>query len=350
MILGAGRGLDYRAASLIHHANGPGAGYYAGVDTEGRAFLRDLEQEDLVIIESDTRRGPVDSVSLLLTARPSGEEYDITLQAALWNANADTIRITTGGIPAGRVAGNIALVSDASGGEGTSFWFSDLTAAGSKLVRHDERKLGPVLGTQHTLSRGRLRLTAQLMPLGEADNRRGAELQVQGDGGWATVATADLVVPGFTATFTVDDWDDSRSVPFRVAYALDARDGTSKLTYRGGMIRPDPSDADEIVVAAFTGNHNVRAGVDRDWFDWDEGVWFPHGDIVRHVEAHDPDFLFFSGDQVYEGASPTRADLEHPYEDYLSATCGERGAERRHQGSRERLHRMRVDISSRPIG
>jgi hypothetical protein len=35
------------------------------------------------------------------------------------------------------------------------------------------------------------------------------------------------------------------------------------------------------------------------------------------VEAHDPDFLFFSGDQVYEGASPTRADFANPFQDYL---------------------------------
>jgi hypothetical protein len=46
-------------------------------------------------------------------------------------------------------------------------------------------------------------------------------------------------------------------------------------------------------------------------------VWFPHADIVQHVRAHDPDLLFFSGDQVYEGASPTWADLLRPMEDYL---------------------------------
>jgi len=316
IMLGAGRGLDYRAASLIHHSYGPGAGYYAGVATDGRVFLRDLEQEDLVLIETDTRRGPIDSVSLRLTARPGEGEYEITLHATLWNADRDTIRVSAGEIAAERVRGNLALVSDARGDDATSFWFSHLTAAGSKLVRHDDRAAGPVLGTQHTLSRGKLRLTAQLMPLGETD-RREAELQVQDDGRWATVATADVVVPGYTATFSVDDWNDSRNVPFRVAYTLDGDDGTTESYYRGGVIRHDPRDAHEVVVAAFTGNHNVRTGVDQDWFDWDESVWFPHSDIVEHVQTHDPDFLFFSGDQVYEGASPTRADFENPYEDYL---------------------------------
>jgi len=71
-------------------------------------------------------------------------------------------------------------------------------------------------------------------------------------------------------------------------------------------------------VAAFTGNHNVASpGVDRGTFDWANHLWFPHEDIVAHVGAHAPDFLFFSGDQVYEGASPTAADFDHPYGDYL---------------------------------
>jgi hypothetical protein len=57
--------------------------------------------------------------------------------------------------------------------------------------------------------------------------------------------------------------------------------------------------------------------VDQGTFDWLDHIWFPHDDIVAHVQSHSPDFLFFSGDQVYEGASPTRADFQHPYGDYL---------------------------------
>jgi hypothetical protein len=73
-----------------------------------------------------------------------------------------------------------------------------------------------------------------------------------------------------------------------------------------------------MVVAAFTGNHNVsKPGVERGSFPWDKGIWFPHTDLVQHVTAHKPDFLFFSGDQVYEGASPTAADFMQPSLDYL---------------------------------
>ncbi|NIM52201.1 MAG: twin-arginine translocation pathway signal protein, partial [Gemmatimonadales bacterium] len=315
-LVGAGRGLDYRAAALIHHARGPSAGLYAGLDTDGRAFLRDLEQRDLVIVQTAAGRGPLDSATLRLTARARGATYEITLEAALWNASRDTIRVTTGGIPGERLVGGVALVSDSPEPDGTTFWFSHFTATGSKLARYDDRTVGPVIGTQHTLSRGRLKLTAQFMPLGPDDSRT-ARLQIADGRGWVEVATAEVVIPGYTATFGVADWDATRDAPFRVAYDLARTDGTVQRHYMHGTVRRDPIDQDSIVVAAFTGNHNVQSGVDRRWFPWGAGVWFPHADLVERVLAHDPDFLFFSGDQVYEGASPTRADLEHPFEDYL---------------------------------
>ena len=35
---------------------------------------------------------------------------------------------------------------------------------------------------------------------------------------------------------------------------------------------------------------------------WDAGgLWFPHADLAGAVAAHDPDLLFFAGDQIYEG-------------------------------------------------
>ena len=72
-------------------------------------------------------------------------------------------------------------------------------------------------------------------------------------------------------------------------------------------------------MAGFTGNHNVKkGGVERGWFDWSSNaVWFPHNDLVERVAAQSPDVLFFSGDQVYEGASPTGADRANVELDYL---------------------------------
>jgi len=50
-------------------------------------------------------------------------------------------------------------------------------------------------------------------------------------------------------------------------------------------VRKDPVDKDTLVIAGFTGNTDYG---------------FPNREIVRNVGIHDPDVLFFSGDQIYE--------------------------------------------------
>ncbi len=316
VLLGAGRGLDYRAASLIHHSYGPRAGLYVGVDTEGRLFLRDIEHEDLVIIATQTPRGPIDSVSLEITVQPEGETYQILARAALWNADRDAIQVTTGGLSSERLTGNVALVADSRGDDPSTFWFSKLDIRGTKVKPHDDRALGPIIGTQHTLSRGTLTLTAQLTPVDDA--HASAELQIRAaNGRWQSVATAPVVVPGYTATLRVDNWDTERDIPYRLVYSAAGSEDPAVPHVYGGMVRAEPLDKDDVIVAALTGNGNAAFGVDRAWFPWNSGLWFPHSETVEHVRAHDPDFLFFSGDQIYEGGSPTRADFTQPLEDYL---------------------------------
>jgi phosphodiesterase/alkaline phosphatase D-like protein len=318
-LIGAGQNLDYRAAALIHHSPGESAGIYIGVDTHGRLFWRDLEEEDGHRWLSEEERFPFDSVRLTLSLTPLPENaYSLDLSAVISPGN-DTIE---GGLTlvrelAARVPGALALVCDPRPNGTTSFWFRCWSVEGDKLEAHESRLAGPVIGSQYTLSRGTLKLTAQLMPIG-TDDEREVELQVREGRSWKTIARAPIVVPGYTATFKVDGWDARRDVRYRVAYALNTRDGSSEPYFREGVIRREPVDKDEIVAAAFTGNHNVaHPGVDRGQFDWSTGLWFPHADVVRHVKTHDPDFLFFSGDQVYEGASPTRADFSQRYKDYL---------------------------------
>ncbi|MCK4775957.1 MAG: alkaline phosphatase D family protein, partial [Candidatus Krumholzibacteria bacterium] len=104
-------------------------------------------------------------------------------------------------------------------------------------------------------------------------------------------------------------------------------DGTNAKYFWCGIVRREPINKETITVAGFTGNHNARRfGVDHGWFDWTpEGVWFPHNDLVGHVKTHEPDLLFFSGDQVYESSSPTtvekkpeeKAKLDYLYKWYL---------------------------------
>ena len=138
----------------------------------------------------------------------------------------------------------------------------------------------------YTADRGVLKMSAQLYPLrkGEA---RSVSLEVQENGAWKKIAEAKVDPEGWLATFRVENWDSSKSVPYRVTHA-----GGAKYE---GLVRRDPIDKDEIVVAAFTGNSKHDRG--------------PREDIVRNVKAHDADLLFFSGDQSYDHRDHTAAWL-----------------------------------------
>lgn len=316
VLLGAGGGLDYRAAALIHHSYGPSGGLYAGVDTRGFLFLRDFEEEDGVLATSDDALATTENVAMVVEGRRSGDTYVLDILAFSPEQTSDTISLSLPEVSAARLVGNLALVSHASSSNGPRFWFASWQMDGSKLDAFNSRMLGPVVGTQHTLSEGTLKLTAQFMPLGESD-RTLTELDIDDGGRWVDAATAEVVTPGYIATFRIDDWDASTDTRFRITYARATTRGAYIQHFHYGTIRKEPVDRDEIVVAAFTGNHNVARSVEGGRFPWEWGVWFPHNDIVAHVAAHHPDLLFFSGDQIYENASPTAADFDQPYEDYL---------------------------------
>lgn len=333
-LIGAGSGLDYRAAALVHHSSGPGGGIIAAVESTGRAVFRDMAAAGmpLLAIGSVAANGLPTEVELRLTARPAGQGYVLALAVHEARTGALLSEVTLKDVGAERLVGNLALVSHAGSVQKETgdrndvartacFWFRDWTVAGGKVEAHDDRLCGPVLSAVYTLSRNVMKMTAQMMPLGQADTRT-ATLEIQRDGEWKRAAVAEIVVPGHTATFRVEDWGAGRDTPYRVLYDLEQPDGSMKTYVWSGTVRREPVDKPRTVVAAFTGNHNVRhGGVDRGRFEWTpHGCWFPHNELVAHVATHDPDLLFFSGDQVYEGASPTRPEintLDYLYKWYL---------------------------------
>ena len=133
----------------------------------------------------------------------------------------------------------------------------------------------------YTVHKNILKLTAQLYPLDETDDRT-VRLEIQENGNWRKVAETQVVEQGWTALFRIENWDVTKNVPYRVAH------GTTALY--SGMIKKDPLNKNEIVVAAFTGNsiHPVHGGD------------IPKTDLVNNIKRIKPDLLFFSGDQVYD--------------------------------------------------
>ena len=140
----------------------------------------------------------------------------------------------------------------------------------------------------YTVNNNTLKVTAQLYPLDDGVDRV-VKLQIQKDGDWKTIAATKVSEKSYgwpqedkkqwTAHFRLEDWDSSRDYEYRVIAA------GGKAKYEG-IIRKDPVDKKEIVVAAFTGNGNYDRRL--------------KPDIIKNIKAQDPDLLFFSGDQSYD--------------------------------------------------
>lgn len=138
--------------------------------------------------------------------------------------------------------------------------------------------------TQHA---GVLKLTAQLFPLKPGEERV-ARLELQRDGRWTEVARAEVLYPGWDAHFRLEDWDGAQAVAYRVRHGERAR--------FEGLIRRDPIDKDEIVVANMSCNSSSTTG--------------QRPEIIENLKRQDPDLLFFGGDQTYRHTEHTAGWIE----------------------------------------
>jgi phosphodiesterase/alkaline phosphatase D-like protein len=138
----------------------------------------------------------------------------------------------------------------------------------------------------YTHQNGKLKMSAQLYPL-KADEAMEVRLELKTNGQWRRVKTASVVYPGWSAHFEIENWDDTKDVPYRVLHGKEAS--------FEGLIRKDPVDKQEIVVASLSCNSNRDRG-DRN-------------SIVENLLKQDPDLLFFAGDQSYDHLEHTAAWL-----------------------------------------
>jgi hypothetical protein len=326
-LIGAGANLDYRAAALIHHSYGPGAGILALVDTTGKIAFRDMTQKGYPVLaeqENSSVNSLPDTVTIKLVAKTKGDECILTFSVSLSPKSKPFGKVSLT-VPTQRVTGNIAIVSHVGktkkGLAAGAFWFDDLKVSGSRIAYNPDRTAGPILCTQHTLSDNILKLTAQMMPIAQKDNQK-VELQTKTGSKWETISTVRINPAGYIAPFRITNWDSTTDTPYRVAYTLKDPGGKDRPYYWQGTIRHDPIEKETITIAGFTGNHNLIWGsgsgaADSGFCRWSTHVSFPHNDIVANVRKHNPDVLFFSGDQLYEGASPVGVDRENLQNDLL---------------------------------
>ncbi|MBB5037532.1 metallophosphoesterase family protein [Prosthecobacter dejongeii] len=139
----------------------------------------------------------------------------------------------------------------------------------------------------YTYQAGVLKMTAQLFPLKPGEVRE-ARLEVQRDGAWKEVAKAEVLYPGWDVHFRVEGWDASVSVPYRVRHG--------ERAMFEGLIRRDPVDQEEIVIANMSCNSSRTTGL--------------RPEIIDNLKSQNPDVLFFAGDQTYRHTEHTAGWIE----------------------------------------
>jgi len=191
-------------------------------------------------------------------------------------------------------SGNLALFAD------SNYWFESWSLGGDKIQHVPKNAWGPVLWSQYTLSKKNLKLLVIMAPIGKEDAQY-VSFQINEGGIWKTMKTEKIESLSKTALFNFKEWKDDKDFDFRLEYQL-----SEEKFYWNGVIRKDPIDKTEVSVAGFTGHKSYN---------------FPNLELVANVEKHDPDMLFFSGDQIYEdngGYGVVRKGIQEATLSYLS--------------------------------
>jgi hypothetical protein len=139
----------------------------------------------------------------------------------------------------------------------------------------------------YTVSNKILKLSAQLYPL-YPDETREVRLEIEIDGKWKEIARQDINDIGWSTVFRIEKWNDGKPVKYRLLHG-------EKASFEG-LVRANPQDKNEIVVAALSCNSNKDRGLREEY--------------TRNINHQDPDLVFFAGDQSYDHRQHTAAWLK----------------------------------------
>lgn len=299
--------VDYRLSALAHHLPAPDGGLLAIVDGDGHVALRRFDQpfggkalwsintpvglDSLPLLANQTRTGKGFVGKNARTCRLQLDIEGDTAHLRAVDGQGEVISSATATVDDSQLLdGAVALVS--SGGsnkKGPGFGFSHLYGAGAGLAHHRDRAWGPVLNTLYTVDEGTLKLTAQFGPMREGHV---AALDLKNADGWHQVAISPIEPDAATATFKVEGVSTVVDTPFQVRLVDGAMNGEAYA----GVIKAAPLDG-HLDLAAMNCQKVYTGGL-----QWNhDGIWMPHVELTTAVAGHDPDLLFFAGDQIYEG-------------------------------------------------
>ena len=180
-------------------------------------------------------------------------------------------------------------------GLSTGKWWEKTAAAdkpkkGKKpkqIIKMDVPRDEVVAFAVYTHQGGTLKLSAQLFPLKPGEPRE-VRLELNRGGKWIEAAKEQVIELGWSAHFRIEDWDNTKDVPYRVLHGEKAK--------FEGLIRHDPIEKDVIVVGNLSCNSSRTPG--------------ERPQILRNLINQDPDLLFFAGDQTYHHTEHTAGWLQ----------------------------------------
>jgi len=138
----------------------------------------------------------------------------------------------------------------------------------------------------YTTQNKTLKMTAQLFPLYPQETRE-VRLELKQEGIWKEVSKAKVNDIGWSTSFRIENWDESKDVPYRLRHG-------EKAVFEG-LIRKQPANKTEIVVASLSCNSNKDRGLRKEF--------------TPNINHFNPDLIFFAGDQSYDHKEHTAAWL-----------------------------------------
>jgi hypothetical protein len=139
----------------------------------------------------------------------------------------------------------------------------------------------------YTVSNKTLKLSAQLFPLFPKETRK-IRLEIYKNNTWQEIQDIKINDIGWSGLFRIDNWESDKDIPYRIRH--------SNSAFFEGLIRKDPKNNDVIKIAGLSCNSNKDRGMR------------PH--YIRNINYHDPDIIFFAGDQSYDHKEHTAAWLK----------------------------------------
>ncbi len=271
----------------------------AGITDDGTLFIGE-------VVKNSPKLTVLDHVALTLTAKPSGDDVELTLSA---KSKTETKSLTAK-LPAKLVTGMFALTShngplksmvfteNKRNGNGTlAHWFDEFQATGDGVQETPERQFGPIAFNQFVTSSGTMRMNVQLAPL-DIRYTQSLSLEVKQGSEWKKIADSRYNQPSSSALFNIPRWDTASDVPYRIVWQGTGFDGKPYTYHYGGTVKAEPLKRDVVL-----GSFNCMA--------W---KGFPYAGCVEQMKKINPDILAFTGDQLYERAGGYGC-ISGPYED-----------------------------------